>query len=177
MKKKIYMLALTVALACTAFGCGKKETKEDPAAALKSDIVEFVNEELPAIKSQRDSAISSYNAYFSSEDMELDAFLNDLKNTALPGMESYIEQLTAIEVSTDEVAALKDLYLQSSRKQYEAMRLVVSAIESENPDYLTQADLLIAESESLLGQYEEQLKTLASDNGITINGSFTSTAQ
>lgn len=176
MKKKIYMLALSLAFACAVIGCGKNKA-EDPSTALKNDIVEFVNEELPAIKEERDNAINTYNAYFSSENMDLNAFLNDLNSTAIPGMEAYIEKLSAIEVSTEEVAALKDLYLQSSRKQYEAMRLVVSAIESENPEYLTQADTLIAESDSLLIQYESQLKILAVDNGITIDGSFTSTAK
>ena len=95
-----------------------------------------------------------------------------LNTKALPGMEEYITELSAIEVATSEVSNLKDLYLQSSRKQYEAMVLVVSAIEGENPNYLSQADSLIAESEALLIQFDSQLKLLSSENNITINGSF-----
>lgn len=172
MKKKIYILAFVMVFAVLTVGCGKK--KDSPEDVLKNDIVEFVNEELPAIQADRDNAIDIYNSYFAEEYVDMDKFLADLKNNALTDMETYIANLSAIEVSTDEVAALKDLYLQSSRKQYEAMKLVISAIEGENPEYLTQADGLIQESKSLLTQYESQLKILAVDNGITINGTFTS---
>lgn len=171
MKKKLYMMALVVVLAVLATGCGKKDSKKD---VLRNDIVEFVNEELPAIQADRDNAIDIYNSYFTAENADMDKFLADLKDNALTDMETYIANLSAIEVSTDEVAELKELYLQSSRKQYEAMKLVISAIEGEKPEYLTQADGLIEESRSLLIQYESQLKLLAVDNGITINGTFTS---
>jgi len=174
MKKKLYMLMLTIVMVVCVCGC-KKEKKEettDTKNVLKEDIVEFVNTELPAIKDKRDTAIGIYNSYFSSESKDLKTFLSDLNTKALPGMEEYITELSAIEVATSEVSNLKDLYLQSSRKQYEAMVLVVSAIEGENPNYLSQADSLIAESEALLIQFDSQLKLLSSENNITINGSF-----
>ena len=87
-------------------------------------------------------------------------------------MQNYINSLTAIEVSTDEVKNLKDLYLQSAQKQLDAMNKVAAAINEENPDYLTEADSLIKESEDLILQYQTQLRTLALDNDIVINGSF-----
>lgn len=173
MKKKIFTAVLILSLSVSMIGCGKKGSDKD---SLKNDIIEFVNDELPSISEDRDNAIDIYNSYFTTEDVDMDNFLVNLKESALPKMQTYITNLTAIEVSTDEVSGLKDLYLQSSQKQYEAMTLVVSAIEGENPEYLTLADSLIDESKSLLTQYESQLKILAVDNNITINGTFTSSS-
>lgn len=170
MKKKIYVAALVLALVCSVAGCGKK--KEDPKAELREDIVTFVNDELPAISADRDNAISIYNTYFSAEDLDIQSFLNDLRGTAIPGMETYITNLSSVETNTEEVEELKSLYLQCAQKQCDAMKMVASAIEEENPEFLTQANTMIDEAFSLLTQYESQLRALTIDNDIEINGTF-----
>lgn len=170
MKKKIYLAMLSAVLIFTAFGCGKKE--EDPTKQLKEDLVGFVNEDMAAIQADKDEAVSIYNSYFNTENMDPEQFYSDLSETAIPKIETYIENLKAIEVETEEVAALKELYLQGSQKQYEAMQLVALSLSEENPDYLVDANARISESKSYFIQYESQLKILAIDNGIEIVGSF-----
>ena len=46
MKKRVYIAVVTLALASLFAGCGKKSA--DAAVSVKDDVVEFVNEELPA---------------------------------------------------------------------------------------------------------------------------------
>ena len=47
--------------------------------------------------------------------------------------------------------------------------MVVSAIDGENADYLTQADSLISEAASLMNDYQTQLQTIANEQGIVVN--------
>ena len=84
-------------------------------------------------------------------------------------MEKCITTISGLETATDEVKALKDTYLQSVQKEYEAMKMVVSAIDGENADYLTQADTLISEAASLMNDYQTQLQTIANEQGIVVN--------
>lgn len=172
MKKKIYIAVLSLALACTAFGCGKKE--EDPKVKIQQDVMNFVNEELPAISSDRDNAISVYNTYFNTEDLDIKKFLNDLQTTAIPNMETYIDNLSAVETNTDEVEELKSLYLQCAQKQCDAMKMVASAIEEENPEFLIQANTMIDEASGFLTQYESKLRLMTIENDIEVNGTFNS---
>ncbi len=174
MKKKLYIIAIMTMMLCLFTGCGKKkeETTEESNKALKDDIVEFVNNKLPAIEGDRNKAVSIYNSYFETEDVELEKFSSDLQGTAIPAMQQYVDNLAAIEPATEEVKALKDLYLQSAQKQLDAMNKVAASINEENPDYLAEADALIKESENLILQYQTQLRTLAMDNDIVVNGSF-----
>lgn len=171
MKKKIYIVALAMALSCTAFGCGKKES-EDPYKAIRADLTEFVNEEITAIAPEREDAIGIYNSYFEAEKPDNAEMITKLKETALPEMQSYLDKLKAIEVSTPEVEELKGLYVDAAQAQYEAMSLAVSALEEENPDYLTDAQTKIDEFKSYITQYESKLKLLAADASITINGTL-----
>ena len=53
MKKRVYIAVVTLALASLFAGCGKKSA--DAAVSVKDDVVEFVNEELPAAKADHDN--------------------------------------------------------------------------------------------------------------------------
>lgn len=170
MKKKLYIIGVTAALACALAGCGKKDTTADAGASVKDDVIEFVNVELPTAKADHDSAIATYNAYFADgSNQDLATYKDALQNTAIPTMEKCITTISGLETETDEVKALKDTYLQSVQKEYEAMKMVVSAIDGENADYLTQADSLISEAASLMNDYQTQLQTIANEQGIVVN--------
>ena len=152
MKKRVYIAVVTLALASLFAGCGKKSA--DAAVSVKD----------------HDNAIDIYNAYFTGgSDQGLDAFKTSLQDTAIPAMENCITTISNIEVATDEVKALKDSYLQSVQKECEAMKMVVSAIDGENADYLTQADSLIAEAATLRSDYQTKLQAIANEQGIVVN--------
>ncbi|MBR3599325.1 MAG: hypothetical protein IKL53_05525 [Lachnospiraceae bacterium] len=174
MKKKICILLTGVLMALSLVACGKddkKDNKEVTENVVQADLVEFINDELPGIASDKDNALNIYNSYFAGSDMDNAAFVADLKNNAIPSMETYISNLSAIEVETTEVEEIKQLYLMGVQKQYEAMKMVVNAIENEMPDYLTQAEALIVEAQIYMDDYEAKVAEVAANNQITINSS------
>ena len=67
------------------------------------------------------------------------------------------------------MAEIKQLYLMGVQKQYEAMKMVVNAIESEMPDYLVQAEALIVEAQLYMKDYEDKVVAIAASYQITIN--------
>lgn len=161
-----------IMIACSLVACGKdKEEKKETVETnvVQEDLVEFINDELPSIAADKDKALTIYNSYFTSADVDNDALATDLKNNAIPSMESYIDKLNAIEVETTEVQEIKQLYLIGVQKQYEAMKMVLNAIESEMPDYLVQAEALIVEAKMYMEDYEAKVMEVAANNQITIN--------
>lgn len=171
-KKKICILLTGVMMACALTACGKDKKAEAPAdesITVKEDLVEFINDELPGIATDKNNALAIYNSYFAGDDFDNAAFVADLKDNAIPSMETYIENLSAIEVETAEVEEIKQLYVMGVQKQYEAMKMVVNAIESEMPDYLVQAEALIVEAKTYMADYETKVIELAASNQITIN--------
>lgn len=173
-KKRLGIVALGLSLIGALSGCGgkKSDDSKDPTAALRNEVVTFVNEDLASISADRDAAVAAYNSYFDSGETDPKNFLNTLNNEAIPKMQTFVDNLTAIETTATEVTELKTLYLQGSQKQLDAMNKVASAIAEENPDYLTEAEGYINESKSYFTQYESQLKLISIDCNITINGSF-----
>jgi hypothetical protein len=179
MKKKIYGVLLTLAFAGLITGCGKSEEEpqsEAETSPVKDEIVSFVNDDLASIQSDRNDAVEIYNSYFSQDKVDLDKFKSDLEDTAIPKMKDYVDSLSLIEPESDEVKNLKELYYMGAELQYEAMVMVSSALDTENPEFLTQANELISQSESYITQYESQLRLLTVDYDIDVNGTFTSAA-
>lgn len=172
MKKKIYMFALAVAMVGALVGCGKKkaeeESKVDPSIQIRDDVVEFVDVEFKNIRADWDDAIAQYNAFFTGDMKDAKQFASDLQTTAIPKMDKFIANLEAISVETSEAEYLKSLYQIGAEKQRDAMKMVVSAVEEENSEFLAQADTLIAEANGYLESYETELQKLAADYNFTI---------
>ncbi len=174
MKKKIYALFLTVLMVLSVAACGKKEDSSKDDTALKEEVVKFVNEDLPSISAERDSAVSLYNQYFEEgAGMDSETWLSSLEGTAIVDYEIYLHNLEALVVTTPEVTNLKTLYQQCAQNQYGAMQDVISALKNGDMTLLDSAQEKISISESYMRQYEEALKSLCDQYGITINGSFT----
>lgn len=183
MKKVIYGMLLTVAFASCFTGCGKKDdeaTTQEKVAEfspeVKEEIISFVNDGVAAKQEDRKAAIDIYNSYFTEDKVDLEAFKSKLNDEAIPKMQGYIDDISAIEAKSDDVKELKELFLLGAQKQHEAMVMVSSALDTENPEFLTQANSLISESESYITQYETKLRLLTIDYNIDVNGQFTSAA-
>lgn len=173
MKKKLYIVALTLAMVVAVAGCGKKKDKEevkaDPTIAIRDDVVEFVDVEFKNVRSDWDEAIADYNKFFEGDMKESKQFAADLKSTIIPKLDKFITNLDAISVESSEAEYLKSLYKIGAEKQRDAMAMVASAIEEESQDYLDQADDLIAEANGYLETYDSELQKLASEYNFTIN--------
>lgn len=176
--KSIAAVTLAFSMMFSVVACGKGEadnkdeatTEADNSTVVKEELVKFINEDLPSIAPDRDAAVAIYNSYF-EEDSELttDDWHTKLVNEAKVDYEVYMHSLNEIEVSTDEVANLKSIFVQSAQAQSDAIGLVISALDEGNADYLEQASQKMAESKDYMSQYETQLISLCNTYEISIN--------
>ncbi len=172
MKKRFYIMALALAMVASIAGCGKKKDDKETAdstAAIRDDIVEFVDVEFNDIRSDWDEAIADYNTFFEGDMKDSKQFASDLQTTTIPKIDKFITNLDAISVESSEAEYLRSLYKIGAEKQRDAMNMVALAIEEESQEYLEQADALIAEANGYLETYDSELTKLASEYNFTVN--------
>ena len=176
MKKRILALVLATAMIFSVVGCGKKKDKDEATgASVQEEIVKLVNEDLPGIAADRDNAVSIYNDYFkdsSSQDSE--SWKTKLESEALTSYDTYLANLDALTYENAEVQNLKDLFAKSASSQRDAIQCVVDAINNLDSAKLGEASQCIADSETYLKMYEDELKRLCETYNIEIIGEFQS---
>ena len=176
MKKRILAVLLSAAMVVSVVGCGKKKDDDsaaDPEATVQEEIVKFVNEDLPSINADRDSAVSVYNAYFEDgADQDSEAWKTKLETEALVSYDTYLDNLNALSYENAEVNNLKDLYVKSSEGQRDAIQHVVNAISEVNTDELDAAQQSITDSQTYLKMYQDELTRLCESYGIEMIGEF-----
>ncbi len=177
MKKKLLLLFMTVLMAFCLMGCGKDEEKDDTSSdtgvTSQEEIVKLVNEDLPGIAAERDSAVAIYNKYFESgADIDSEAWKDQLKNEALTSYDAYLEKLAALSYTKSDVQNLKDLFEKSAKYQRDAIQYVIDAIESVDSTKLNDAQQAIDDSRTYLNMYQDELKRLCESYGIQMVGEF-----
>lgn len=102
--------------------------------------------------------------------VDTDALLKDLTDNLLPNYKTFLDDVQAIEVKTDEVKALKDQYYDAMNAQYEAMQKVEAAVKDKNKDIQTEAQKLLSDAQSKYTAYNDAVYALAQKENVTLNG-------
>lgn len=172
--KKImkYMITsvATIALLAGLAACGT--TAEPETDPVKDDLNSYLNQ-METIQPVQQEAINLYNSYVNSVDSDSQELLTALNGSIIPTYESYLTQLNAVTADTTEVQNVKAICVNGADKQLEALNKVVDAIDACDASMLSEADVLIADSESIFSDYENQLSTLASQHEINLISSRT----
>lgn len=192
MKKRLYVFGLVVMLSISALGCGKKKDKThdtsdtssgatttesvaevatpENAGDPKSDLLYFVNYSLPSIQGNKDRAVEIYNSYFDTDKADIEAYAKTLKDDAIPMMKEYIDELSALEVKTEEVEVLRQECLDSANKRYKALKFVLKAIDEQRKDFLSKANTYIKKAEQANDQYLADMVAMAEKYDVKVSG-------
>ena len=164
-KRIVVSLSIVSLFACLT-ACG---AQADP---VKEDLYSYLSQ-MEEIQPVQQEAINTYNTYVNDPESDSQELLDAMNDTIIPSYQTYIDQLNAITPETEEVQAVKQVCVDGANKQYEALNKVVEAIEACDTNMLAEADTLIAESESIFSDYENQLSTLAAEHEISLVSSRT----
>ena len=180
MMKKLLALMLCFILVLSFAGCGKKEEAETDATttteastgvSVEEEIVKFVNTDLPSISSEKDNAVSTFNKYFNGG-VDASAWASELESSALVDFDTFLTNIDSLSYSNTEVNDLKDLYRKSVASERDAVQNVVLAINNVDSGLLTTASQDIADANTYLTMYQDELISLCDKYNIVTVGDF-----
>lgn len=182
MKRRLLMTMMAMVLAFSFTGCGNKKADEatattEAASEVKDEFIKFVGTDIPKMDTEEAEIMKKFNSYFAEETaVDTDALLKDLTDNLLPNYKTFLDDVQAIEVKTDEVKALKDQYYDAMNAQYEAMQKVEAAVKDKNKDIQTEAQKLLSDAQSKYTAYNDAVYALAQKENVTLNGEIATTA-
>ena len=117
-KRDVLFVAGVMAFSVLFTGCGKSKTDDGTTTAqaetssgsgVQQEVLSFVGEKLPAISADRDKAIDIYNKAVADK-LKSEEMMMNLKDSAMPALQSYINALDAIEVKIQLIDGLLTLF-------------------------------------------------------------------
>lgn len=132
--------------------------------AVQDDLIDYINNDITQITSL-DSEVRSL--YETARESSADATMYViLKNDVIPKSNQLIDKAEDIEVETEDVRELHEIYLESLNKQGQAFTLLLAAIEAQDYSLITQANEKLDESRKLMREYEDKLEELMQKHDV-----------
>ena len=177
----VTMMALAMAFSLTACGGKKNDTETaattEAASEVKDELIQFVGTDIPNVETEEAEIMTKYNSYFAEgTTIDTDALLKDLTDNLLPKYKTFLSDIEAISLKTDEVKDLRDKYFDAMNTQYQALQKVETAIKDKDKDVQTEAQKLLSDAQSKYTAYNDAVYALAQQENVTLKGEMATTA-
>lgn len=157
--KKWWFWAITagvIVLIIALFASGDK---------VQDDLLDYINNDLDEVADLETEVYDIYEEARNSSDYIL---YQSLQNNIIPKSRKLIEKAEAVEIETDEVREVHELYLDAINKQDQAFTLMLSALENQDYAIVTQANEKLDEARKLMRDYQSALKKLAKEHDVEL---------
>ena len=134
--------------------------------AVQDDLLDYINNDITEMQELDSEVIDLYERARNSEDDY--AMYEILIDEVIPKSRELIDEAEAIQIETKEVQEIHEVYLDAINKQDQAFTLMLSALENQDFEIMTQANEKLDEARKLQRQYESALKALAKKHDVEI---------
>ena len=137
--------------------------------SVQDDLLDYLNNDLPSIVELESEAIDLYNAARedTANDYEMYVMLRD---TVLPVAREWSEAAEDIEIETEEVREVHELYIKMVNENYSAMTLMLSALETQDYTIIAQANEKLGSARKMGRDYQAAVERLAEEHEVELTG-------
>ena len=150
------LLALVMSLSLLT-GCGD---------AVADEFETFLNTDMVAVNAKYEdlkTELTKWNNFETDAEM-----IDSLKNVIIPNIDEEIAMVNAIELTTDEVKAVKAKFMTMLDKYKEGYSAMLTALETADVTALENSLTIVQEGLDAQTAYNTALEDLAAEKGMTI---------
>ncbi|KGR91907.1 hypothetical protein CD30_03120 [Ureibacillus massiliensis 4400831 = CIP 108448 = CCUG 49529] len=138
--------------------------QEDLAVAFQAYI-----DEIRLLAPEETRIIDVYGSV-SGENYVNDAIMYDaLYYDVVPSYTEFVKNLESIQPSNPEIVNLHNLYVEGANIQLGAFTVMISALEEQSYELVDLANQGLAESRTLISQWQSQVQKISSQTGVSLN--------
>lgn len=165
MRRAISVFVISVLLLFLFCGCSNS-AKDN----VKSDLIQYVQTDLPGIKGEETAAVEKYNEVCSNiKNMDRSEVVAAFQDTIIPNYTTFCSNLEKLAPKTQEVQTLKEEYVSGVKLQLEGMKELQKAIEDNSSDAAKAANDKITEGKTKIEAHRTAVVQLATAHDITVN--------
>lgn len=160
LKRYLLCTGVLVFFTLLLLGCG-----QDPVQA---ELLDYLNNRLPALDAIESKIISDYDSVTGpnyTNDEETYAVLTE---KVIPDYRGFIIKLEEMQLQTQELEELHDLYIVATNKQYNAIVQITAALENQDTNLVVAANEKLSEGRKGIRDFHSKLQALAAKHNIEI---------
>jgi hypothetical protein len=86
----------------------------------------------------------------------------------IPKYGDFIDDLENIEVKTDELNEIHELYIEAANLQNSAFLTIITALEEQDSEKINEANGKLTDARKMIRDYQKKLAALAEENDVEI---------
>jgi hypothetical protein len=156
---KKYFMAGILSLDLILSGCG------DP---VQDELLDYVNEKMPALADEETEIVGKYAAVTGMNYTADQTLYDVLKEEIIPEYNAFINDLEAVEISTDELRKIHEDYIEATNIQASAFLLIVTAIENQDSGMINEANEKLNTARKMMRDYKTEVEKLAKEHDVNL---------
>lgn len=157
---KYKVLVVFLLLMSTLVGCGSNPVQDD--------LITYINDSLPSLAEQELEAIELYESVSGPNYIDDETMYYTIFDEVIPKYGDFIDDLEKIEVKTDELNEIHELYIEAANLQNSAFLTIITALEEQNSEKINEANGKLTDARKMIRDYQKKLSTLAEENDVEI---------
>ncbi|WP_078551347.1 hypothetical protein [Bacillus alkalicellulosilyticus] len=153
MKKRMFFLLLPLLL---LVGC-------DP---VQDDLISYLNDGIMPLVDLEEEVIAIYESVTGDNYYDDWILYEAIELEIIPKYQNLINQLEAVRPETPEVREVHEIYIKGTNIQYNAMVLMLDALDYQDYALIAEANNMLAEGRATLRQYQNEVERLADKHNV-----------
>ena len=154
--KKLFLslLLLSILSACTV--------------TVQKDLINYINVEMPKLTDLETKAIDAYGSV-AGENYQNDSIMYyTIQQNVIPPYEEFYSILQSIKPATPELQKMHQEYVMAAGDQLEAFKLIMEAIEKQDPQIIEKANKDLDLAKELIAQWRSDLDELCKTHDVVV---------
>ncbi|MFC5467027.1 hypothetical protein [Lederbergia graminis] len=143
---------------------------------LKKAFAEYVNA-IKQLAPEEGRLISLYSSVTGENYVNDETLYTTLKKEVVPGYNQFVDDVEEILPRNKEIRAAHEQYIAAVNTQYSAFTLILSAIDAQDPDIITEANGKLSIAKTIMDEYLNTIEQLSEKTGIPLDSKNTDPSQ
>ncbi|MFK9092156.1 hypothetical protein [Bacillus salipaludis] len=135
---------------------------------VQDDLVNYVNHEMKDAGKLESSAVSAYESVTGANYQDDQQLYDVLLNEVIPTYSEFVRELDSVNIETDEVKKIHEIYIQGADIQFNAFAKIKQALEEQNAGLVQEANDMLADARKHIRDYKNKLTKLAKEHDVKL---------
>lgn len=136
---------------------------------VQDDLLNYVNKEMKQAGKLEAAAVSAYEGVSGANYQDDQTMYDALTKEVIPNYNEFIKELDSVNIETDELQEIHEIYIEGADIQYKAFVTIKQALEEQDPALVQEANDMLADARDHIRDYKNKLNKLAKDHDVKIN--------